>query len=41
MLLERPRHTNLDEKIRQEASLVLLGGHLFEIHWVCRRRGSD
>jgi hypothetical protein len=19
----------------------LLGGHLFEIHWVCRRRGGD
>jgi hypothetical protein len=20
---------------------VLLGGHLFEIHWICRRRGGD
>jgi hypothetical protein len=20
---------------------VLLGGHLFEIHWICRRRGCD
>jgi hypothetical protein len=20
---------------------VLLGGHLFEIHWICCRRGSD
>jgi hypothetical protein len=20
---------------------VLLGGHLFEIHWICRRHGGD
>jgi hypothetical protein len=104
MSLERPRHTNLNEIIRREASLreaslpgwatlwkwskmffsefegnnwaksasgnvssqalstclaesqlkgcaaqqtlhfwatVLLGGHLFKIHWVCRQRGSN